>query len=237
MQNQVQEAETILLAMKRRGFMSDQVTLTALIHMYSKSGNLKMAEESFEEMKLLSVPLDRRSYGSIIMAYVRAGLFDRGENLLWEMDGQQNYAGKEVYKALLRAYSMTGDCAGAQRIFDATQLAGIIPDVKLCALLINAYVVAGQSHEACIAFENMIKAGLKPNDKCVALILSAYQKENKINKAMEFLIDLERNGILLEKEASAILAGWFRSLGVVEEIELLLRDYESCEANSEATST
>lgn len=236
-QNQVQEAENILLAMKRRGFMSDQVTLTALIHMYSKSGNLKMAEESFEEMKLLGVPLDRRSYGSIIMAYVRAGMFDKGEDLLREMDDQQNYAGKEVYKALLRAYSMIGDCAGAQRIFDAAQLAGITPDVKLCALLINAYVVAGQSREACIAFENMRKAGLRPNDKSVALILTAYQKENKLNKALEFLIDLERNGILLEKEASTLLAGWFRSLGVVEEVELLLRDYESCEAKCEATFT
>lgn len=233
-QNRLQDAENTLLAMKRRGFTSDQVTLTALIHMYSKAGNLKLAEDTFEEMKLLGQPLDKRSYGSMVMAYIRAGMFDQGESLLREMDAQQIYAGREVYKALLRAYSMIGDCEGAQRIFDAIQLAGITPDVKLCGLLINAYVVAGLSREAAIAFENLRRAGLKPNDKCVALILTAYHQENKLNKALDFLIDLERDGIMLEKEASEILAGWFRSLGVVEEVELVLRDYASNEAKTKA---
>ncbi|KAL2514982.1 Pentatricopeptide repeat-containing protein [Forsythia ovata] len=36
-QTKLQEAENTLLAMKNRGFICDQVTLTALIHMYSKA--------------------------------------------------------------------------------------------------------------------------------------------------------------------------------------------------------
>ncbi|KAL5571975.1 hypothetical protein UlMin_021572 [Ulmus minor] len=44
------------------------------VHMYSKVENLKMAEETFEELKLLGQPLDKRSYGSMIMAYVRVGM-------------------------------------------------------------------------------------------------------------------------------------------------------------------
>ncbi|KAK3036345.1 hypothetical protein RJ639_031752 [Escallonia herrerae] len=226
-QNRLLDAENILLAMKRRGFLCDQVTLTALVHMYSKARNFKLAEETFEEMKLLGQPLDRRSYGSMIMAYVRAEMFDKGENLLKEMEAQDIYAKREVYKALLRAYSMTGDSEGAQRIFDTIQLAGITPDVKVCALLINVYAAAGRSCEACIVFENLRKAGLEPNDKCVALVLTAFEKENKLSKALDFLIDLERGGITLGKEASEVLAGWFRNLGVVEEVELVLREYAS----------
>ncbi|CAK9154527.1 unnamed protein product [Ilex paraguariensis] len=224
-QNRLQDAENILLAMKRRGFICDQVILTALIHMYSKAGNLKLAEDTFEEMKLLGIRLDRRSYGSMIMAYIRAGMLKHGENLIREMEAQEIYAGREVYKALLRAYSMIGNSEGSQRVFDAIQLAGITPDVKLCGLLLNAYVVAGQSREACIAFENLRRAGLEPNDKCVALILAAYEKENKLNKALDFLIDLERDGIMLGKESSELLVGWFRRLGVVEEVEIVLRQY------------
>ncbi|KAM7476341.1 hypothetical protein LguiB_023584 [Lonicera macranthoides] len=234
-QNQLQDAENTLLAMKRRGFMCDQVILTALIHMYSKSGNLKQAEDTFEDMKLLGSPLDRRSYGSMIMAYIRAEMLGEAESLLREMEAEEIYAGREVYKALLRAYSMIGDSKGAQRIFDAIQLAAIIPDVKVCGLLINAYVVAGQSREACIVFENLRRAGLKPNDKCVALILGAYEREKKLNKALDFLIDLERNGIMVEKEASEVLARWFRSLGVVEEVEHVLREYAPKEAECEVS--
>ncbi|KAL0327149.1 UNVERIFIED_CONTAM: Pentatricopeptide repeat-containing protein [Sesamum angustifolium] len=41
-ENRLREAENALTAMKNRGFVCDQVTLTALIHMYSKAGNLKL---------------------------------------------------------------------------------------------------------------------------------------------------------------------------------------------------
>lgn len=231
-QNRLEDAEKTLLAMKSRGFICDQVTLTTFIHMYSKAGNLKLAEETFEELKLLGQPLDKRSYGSMIMAYIRAGMPDRGENLLREMDVEEIYAGSEVYKALLRAYSMTGDAEGAQRVFDAIQLAGIVPDPRLCGLLINAYVESGQSEKACVAFGNMRRAGLEPSDKCVALVLCAYEKENKLQRALDFLMELERHGIMVGKEASETLVGWFRKLGVVKEVDLVLREYASKEASS-----
>ncbi|KAL3636224.1 hypothetical protein CASFOL_020771 [Castilleja foliolosa] len=224
-QDMLQKAENALTAMKNRGFVCDQVTLTALIHMYSKAGNLKLAEQSFEEMKLLGVPLDRRSYGSIIMAYIRANKLDLSECVLKEMESQDIYAGREVYKALLRAYSMMGDSQGAQRVFDMIQLAGIVPDAKVCGLLINAYFVAGRNMEACVAFENMRKTGLEPNDKCVALVLAAYEKESRLNEALNLLVDLEKNGYALGKECSDLLLNWFRKLGVVDEIEVVLRDF------------
>ncbi|MFS7932650.1 putative tetratricopeptide-like helical domain superfamily, pentacotripeptide-repeat region of PRORP [Helianthus anomalus] len=229
-QSRLQDAENALQAMKNRGFECDQVTLTALIHMYSKAGNFNLAKDTFEEMKLLGLPLDNRAYGSMVMAYIRAGMLKEGETLLREMESQQVYAKSEVYKAMLRAYSMSGDSLGAQRTFDAIQIAGIIPDVKICAVLINAYVTAGQSQEACVAFENMRKAGILPNDKCIGLMLDVYQKDNKLKEVMDFLMDLERDGIMIGKEASEKLACWFKDLGVVEEVERVLRDYSSMEA-------
>ncbi|KDP28743.1 hypothetical protein JCGZ_14514 [Jatropha curcas] len=224
-ENQIQNAENILLAMRKRGFVIDQVTLTAMISMYGKAGNLKQAEETFEELKLLGYPLDKRSYGAMIMTHIRAGMPEKGEVLLREMDAQEICAGSEVYKALLRAYSMVGNADGAQRVFDAIQFAGIPPDVKLCGLLINAYQMAGESRKAQIAFENMRRAGLEPSDKCIALLLAAYEKENNLNEALNFLMRLEREGIMVGKEASEILACWFRRLGVLKEVELVLREY------------
>ncbi|XP_041021586.1 pentatricopeptide repeat-containing protein At1g01970 isoform X1 [Juglans microcarpa x Juglans regia] len=236
-QNQLQDAERTLSAMKSKGFTCDQVTLTTMIHMYSKAGNLVLAEDTFEQLKLLGQPLDKRSYGSMIMAYIRAGMPKQGEILLTEMDAQEVYAGSEVYKALLRAYSMIGDSEGAQRVFDAIQCAGLPPDVKLCGLLITAYGMAGQSQKARFAFENMRRAGIEPSDKCIALLLAAFEKENRLNKALEFLVSLERDGIMLGKEASEILARWFRRLGVVEEVGLVLREYAVGQANFKVPSS
>nr|AYM01016.1 pentatricopeptide repeat protein [Salvia miltiorrhiza] len=226
-QDKLGEAERALEAMKNRGFMCDQVTLTALVHMYSKAGNLKLAEDTFEEMKLLGVPLDKRSYGSIVMAYIRAGKLTSAESSLREMEARQIYAPREVYKALLRAYSMLGDSQGAQRAFDAIQVAGIIPDAKVCGLLINAYVASGQTREARIAFENMRRSDLEPNDKCTALLLAAYEKENRLKEALDVLMELERDNVMLGKESSDLLVQWFRRLGVVEEVDRVLKDFAS----------
>ncbi|MED6156133.1 hypothetical protein PIB30_011863 [Stylosanthes scabra] len=193
--NRLDDAENVLTIIKQRGFICDQVILTAMLDMYSKAGHLDKSREYFEEIKLLGEPVDKRSYGSMIMAYIRAGMPEQGEILLQEMDAQEITAGSEIYKALLRSYSMSGKAEGAQRIFDAIQLAAIPADDKMCGLIINAYGVAGQSQKARIAFENMRRA------------------------------DLERDGILVGEEASGVLARWFRKLGVVEEVELILRDF------------
>ncbi|CAN4111747.1 unnamed protein product [Withania somnifera] len=201
-QNRLKEAESVLLSMTGRGFTCDQVTLTALVHMYSKAGDLKLAEDTFEEMRLLGVPLDKRSFGSMIMAYLRAGKLGQGEVLLKEMEEQE-----------IIAYSMIGDSKGAQRVFDALQLAGVIPDVTICGLLMNAYIMAGQLSEACVIFENMKRVGIEPNDKCITLLLTAYETENNLSKALDVLMDLERDGVVLGREASELLARWKRDLG------------------------
>ncbi|GAB2272173.1 hypothetical protein Dimus_006993 [Dionaea muscipula] len=222
-QNRLEDAENTLLAMKRRDMSCDQVILTTMIHMYSKAGSFQRAEAVVNQLKLLGQPLDRMSYDSMIMVHIRSGMPEKGEDLMREMEELEMRTGREIYKALLRAYSMSGDSAGAQRVFDSIQIAGIHPDVRLCGLLINAYVVAGQSGEARIAFENMRKAGIEPNDKCVALLLAAFEKENQLNSALNLLLSLERDGITMGKEASDLLAQWFRRLGVVEDVALVLR--------------
>ncbi|KAG6488747.1 pentatricopeptide repeat-containing protein At1g01970-like [Zingiber officinale] len=226
-QNLLENAERSFCAMKQRGFPYDQVTLTVLIHMYSKAGHFDHAKEAFEEIELLGVPVDKRAYGSMIMAYVRAEMLESAEALMKELEEQEIYPRKEVYKALLRAYSNKGNAGGAQKVFDSIQFAGIVPDSRHCALLISAYCIAGQSVKARTVLENMRLAGLEPNDRCIALMLGAYERENDLNAALSFLIELEHDGILVAEESSLVLARWFSRLGVVGEVQQILEEFAS----------
>ncbi|XP_010921863.1 uncharacterized protein [Elaeis guineensis] len=232
----LQNAENAFQAMKNRGFPCDQVTLTVLVDMYSKTGDLDRAKEAFEDIKLLGLPLDKRAYGSMIMAYIRSGMLEHAESLLKEMEAQEIFAGREVHKALLRAYSITGNADGAERVFETIQFARIVPDSKLCALLVNAYCVAGQSEKARSVLENMRSAGLKPSDKCVALMLGAYERENSLDRALAFLIEMEGDGVVLGPEASQVMAGWFHKLGVVDEVEQVLREFSEREGKQKLHS-
>ncbi|KAF8670382.1 hypothetical protein HU200_050684 [Digitaria exilis] len=223
-QKLLQKAEEAFHAMKGRGFPCDQVMLTAMMDMYSKAGDLTRAKEIFGEIILLGLPLDKRAYGSMIMAYIRADMLAKAEDLIKQMEDQQIFAGKEVYKALLRAFSYKGDSDGAQRIFDAIQFAGIVPDTKMCALLVNAYCLSNRIPEAVCVIRNMRSAGVTPCDRCIALVLGAYEKVNMLETALAFLTELEENGIEIGQEPSQLLAAWFRRLGVVHEVEQVLKE-------------
>ncbi|XP_078157612.1 tetratricopeptide repeat (TPR)-like superfamily protein [Carex rostrata] len=224
-QNNLDKAERTLDVMKRRGFPCDLVTLTTLIDMYSKSGDLKRSKEVFDEIKLLGLNYDKRVYGSMVMAYVRANMLEEAESLIKEAEAQEIYPGSEVYKALLRAYSNKGDSKGAQRVFDSIQFARIVPDSRICALLMNAYCLAGQTNEARCVIENMRRAHLIPCDRCVGLMIDAYEKDNRIDKALDFLTEMERDGIAISRDVLGVLHRWFDRIGVKEEISDILKEF------------
>lgn len=73
----------------------------------------------------------------------------------------------------------------------------------------------------------MQRAGLKPNDKCVALVLVAYEMENHLTEELYVLVELESNDIMLEREASELLVNWLGRLRIVEEVDVMLRDFIS----------
>nr|TKV92562.1 hypothetical protein SEVIR_9G169600v2 [Setaria viridis] len=156
----------------------------------------------------------------MIMAYIRADMLDKAEELIKEMEDQQIFAGKEVYRALLRAFSYKGDSDGAHRIFDAIQFARIVPATKL----VNAYCLSNRMAEAVCVIRNMRSAGVTPCDKCIALVLGAYEKVDMLETALGFLTELEENGIAIGQEPSQLLAVWFRRLGVVHEVEQVLKE-------------
>ncbi|KAJ4784454.1 Pentatricopeptide repeat-containing protein [Rhynchospora pubera] len=223
-QNDLHRAEGTLDNMKRRGFPLDLVTLTTLIDMYSKAGDLKHAKEIFDEIKLLGIDYDKRAFGSMVMAYIRADMLEEAESLIKESEAREIYTGTEVYKALLRAYSNKGDSKGAQRVFDSIQFARVVPDSRICALLVNAYCLAGQTTEARCVIENMRKAGLRPCERCITLVIDAYEKDNRLDKALDFLAEMETDGIAISEDTLGVLQGWFDKIGVKEEMDEILKE-------------
>ncbi|XP_004986387.1 pentatricopeptide repeat-containing protein At1g01970-like [Setaria italica] len=186
----------------------------------AKRVSIKGGYPQLQRKYLVSLLLDKRAYGSMIMAYIRADMLDKAEELIKEMEDQQIFAGKEVYRALLRAFSYKGDSDGAHRIFDAIQFAGIVPDTKL----VNAYCLPNRMAEAVCVIRNMRSARVTPCDKCIALVLGAYEKVDMLETALGFLTELEENGIAIGQEPSQLLAVWFRKLGVVHEVEQVLKE-------------
>ncbi|KAI8545299.1 hypothetical protein RHMOL_Rhmol07G0030500 [Rhododendron molle] len=61
------------------------------------------------------------------------------------------------------------------------------------AEILLLFVVLVNVIKAYLAFESLRLGGFEPSDKCVALILTAYETKNKLNKALDLLMELERD--------------------------------------------
>jgi len=163
-----------------------------------------LQEESFE--------VNIRAYTKIIHYYGNRNLLEDAEIFLTLMK-QRGF----IYDQVILTTVVHEGCL--------MKFNWLVSPQVVCSLVVKAYSMAGQAQKTLTAFENMRRASIKPTDKCIASVLVAYEKESKINKALECLLDWEKDGIMVGEAVSAVLAKWFQKLGVVIEVELVLRDF------------
>lgn len=208
--------------MNENGFQPDILTLTLLVHMYSKVGNLDRAKEAFESLRKRGFQPDLKTYTSMIMAYVNAGQPKLGELLMKDMEMREIKPTEEIYMALLRSFSQQGDVSGAGRIAFVMHYTGFDASLESSTLLIEACGKTGDPDEARRHFDDMIRAGHKPDDRCTAGMLAAYAKKNLLDKALNLLMQLERDEFEPGVNSYAVLVDWFGRLQLVDEAEHLL---------------
>ncbi|KAJ0962879.1 hypothetical protein J5N97_028001 [Dioscorea zingiberensis] len=222
--DRIEEAERILQKMMEKGIMPDILMSITLVHMYSKAGNLERTKETFKSLQQQGFPLDLKVYNSMIMAYVKAGIPQSGDSLLQDMEKRGIKPTKEIYMELLRAFAEQGQEKGAQRIVNSMQFAGIQPTLESTTLLIEANRRAGFDIEARGHFDNLAKFGLKPDDRCTASMIKVYLDKNHLDKALDLLLTLEKDGFQPGTATYTVLVDWMARLQMVEEAELLLNN-------------
>ncbi|KAG6466313.1 pentatricopeptide repeat-containing protein At1g19525-like [Zingiber officinale] len=90
-------------------------------------------------------------------------------------------------------------------------------------LLVEAYRQANDPDNARGYFDHMINSGYKPDDRCTASTIAAYAKQNFLDKALDLLLTLEKDGFQPGITTYTVLVDWFGKLQLVEEAEATLR--------------
>ncbi|KAI3935586.1 hypothetical protein MKW92_031829 [Papaver armeniacum] len=179
--SRLEDAERFLKKMTDKGIEPDILTSIILVHMYSKINNLERAQESFDSLKIQ------------VMAYIKAGQPDVAENLIKDMETRDIKPTRDMLMALLRSFSERGEAVRAQSTSTSMILAGYQPDLEYYTSLVGAYGPSDPEHAREI-FNKMRKAGIKPDDKCTANMMAGYEKKNCLDKALNLLLELEKDG-------------------------------------------
>ncbi|KAK7321762.1 hypothetical protein VNO77_32681 [Canavalia gladiata] len=223
-ESRINDAERIVKKMNENGIQVDSPTASALVHMYCKGGNLERAKEAFEVLTSQGFQPDIKVYNSMILAFVNNGQPNLGEKLLREMEMKDVKPTGEIYMALLRSFSQRGDAKGANRISNTMQFAGFQLSLEMCTPLIEAHARASEPDpdEARSNFDYMIKLGHKPDDRCTASMIAVYEKKNLLDKALDLLLMLEKDGFEPGVATYSVLVDWLGKLLLVDEAEQLL---------------
>ncbi|KAI3933776.1 hypothetical protein MKW92_038018 [Papaver armeniacum] len=220
--SRLEDAERFLKKMTDKGIEPDILTSIILVHMYSKINNLERAQESFDSLKIQGFQPDTKVYNSLVMAYIKAGQPDVAENLIKDMETRDIKPTRDMLMALLRSFSERGEAVRAQSTSTSMILAGYQPDLEYYTSLVGAYGPSDPEHAREI-FNKMRKAGIKPDDKCTANMMAGYEKKNCLDKALNLLSELEKDGFEPGFETYSVLVDWLAHLQLVDECEELLR--------------
>ncbi|KAK6931756.1 Pentatricopeptide repeat [Dillenia turbinata] len=156
------------------------------------------------------------------MAYVNGGHSKMGESVMREKEIRDIKPMKEIYMALLQSFAERCIIDDAHRIATTMEYAGFGTSLGSCMLLLEVYGLVVEADQARKNFDNMMQMGLKPEDRCAASMIAAYEKKNSLDKALDLLLQLEKDGFKAGVATYSVLVDWFSKMQLVDEVEQMM---------------
>ncbi|KAJ0262954.1 Pentatricopeptide repeat-containing protein [Hirschfeldia incana] len=203
----------------RSGFDSDDRLRAALVTMYCRSGNVRLARLLFEESKVRDVVM----WSSMIGGYAEGGDCSEAVNLFSQMREEGTEPNSVTLLAVVSACTHSASLSFAARIHSDILKRGFMSNIVLgnalidmyakCGSLlaarkvfyqltekdvvswssmVNAYGLHGHGSEALEIFQEMIKSGEKPDAMAFLAVLSACNHAGLVEEAQTIFREAEK---------------------------------------------
>nr|VDD40736.1 unnamed protein product [Brassica oleracea] len=229
----------------RSGFDSDDRLTSALVTMYCRCGNVRLARLVFEGSKMRDVVM----WSSMIGGYAEAGDCSEAINLLNQMREEGTEPNSVTLLAVVSACTHSASLSFASRIHSYILKCGFMSNILLgnalidmyakCGSLlaarkvfyqlnekdvvswssmINAYGLHGHGSEALEIFQEMIKSGEKPDAMAFLAVLSACNHAGLVEEAQTIFREAEKiNRMTLTLEHYACYINLLGRSGKIED--------------------
>ncbi|KAK6140896.1 hypothetical protein DH2020_025358 [Rehmannia glutinosa] len=174
----------------KRGFQHNIYVATALVDMYSKSGNLEYASRVFESMPLRN----QVSWNSMISALAFHGRAEEALTLFQRMlDEEKTLCPDDItFVGVLSACVHAGLVDEGRRLFNLMSSSfGLTPKVEHYSCMVDLLSRTGRVYEA---WDFIQKMPQKPDEILLGALLGACQKLKNVDigeRAMQLLLELE----------------------------------------------
>jgi len=210
----------VLLMMEKEPVKPTLITYRVLIDAKGRARDIPGMEKVMENMKNQSLEPDSPMKALIARHYISAGLTDKAEEMLKDMEG--GGAAVEDWRAckpLILLYADLGKEAEVERIWKHCEPS---PTMDQCLAAIVAYGKLGRVEEAEAVFERMRRQYKKPATRYYNSLLRVYARHEMVAKGKELVKRMGEDGCPVGPPTWDALVGLYVQAGEVEKADELL---------------
>ncbi|KAJ4915878.1 Pentatricopeptide repeat-containing protein [Raphanus sativus] len=177
-------AETLLM-MEKENLKPTLYTYQILIDAKGASNDISGMEQVVETMKSEGVEVDLRAKSIVARHYASAGLKEKAEKVLKEMEGESLEANRYVCKDLLSVYGFLQRADEVSRIWKICEENN--PYYKECLAAILAFGKINKVKEAEAVFEKSIKMSTRVSSGMYSVLLRVYVDHKMVSEGKDLV--------------------------------------------------
>lgn len=208
---------TIIQEMKSNNIMPDSYTYNIWMRSLASATDIYGVERVVDEMKRDGrVEGDWTTYSNLASIYVNAGLFDKAEKALKELEKKSACKDLSAYQFLITLYGRTGNLQEVYRVWRSLRLAfkktANISYLNMIQVLVNLKDLPGA--EKCF---REWESGCSTYDIRIAnVMVGAYAKEGNLEKAEETKERARRRGAKPNAKTWEIFLDYYLKIGEIK---------------------
>ncbi|XP_020080956.1 pentatricopeptide repeat-containing protein At1g80270, mitochondrial-like [Ananas comosus] len=210
----------VLLLMEKENVKPSLFTYKLLVDTKGISKDISGMEQIMETMKSDGIEPDFVIQAMVIKHYISAGLKDKAEAALKEMEGSDIKENRASCKALLPLYAALGKADEVERIWKECEAS---PRIDEFLAVIEAWGKLGLVEKAEEAFEEVLKKWKKLSSMYYTALLKVYANHKLLSKGKDLVKRMSDNGCRIGPTTLDVLVKLYVEAGEVEKADSILQ--------------
>ncbi|URD78473.1 DNA-binding protein [Musa troglodytarum] len=209
----------VLSLMERENVKPSPFTYRLLIDMKGRAKDVLGMEKITDMMRTQGVEPNLVIQAMVAKYYIFAGLKEKAEATLREIEGGDIEENHDARMALLPLYAALGKADEVGRIWKISKSNPLLDE---CLSAIKAWGILGQIENAEEVFENMLKRWKTVPSKYYNELLKAFVNNKLLSKGEEFARRMSDNGYFIDRTNLDALVKLYVDVGEVEKADSIL---------------
>ncbi|KAG9142751.1 hypothetical protein Leryth_005513 [Lithospermum erythrorhizon] len=184
-QNEMETAEKIVLAMKKKKIDPDWVTHSTLANVYIKSSLKDKAVVTLKEMEKAISEKDRVAYASLISLHRQLQNEDEVVRIWKKMKSIFKKLNDAEYNCMISSLLKLDKCEEAEKLYAEWESVSPTRDARISNLLLADYINDNLMEKAENFHEQAVEKGVPPSYTTWELFTWGYLKQKQVDKALD----------------------------------------------------